>query len=86
MAKLPAVTYFVSGNVSRTAPERFALTLTVIQAGTATVKATFTKSGAYPADWLATIQALAREASAQVRTQAPSTPVRSDAESLTWLP
>ena len=33
MAKLPAVACFVSGHVSRTAPDRFALSATVIQAG-----------------------------------------------------
>ena len=86
MARLPAVAYFVSGNVSRIAPDRFALTISVIQAGTATVKAALTKRGAYPADWLPAIQSLARDVSAQVRTQAPSQRARSEVESLTWLP
>ena len=86
MAKLPAVACFVSGHVSRTAPDRFALSATVIQAGPATVKAAFTKRGAYPADWLSAIQALARDVSAQVRTPTTVQPARSEAESLTWLP
>ncbi len=86
MAKLPAVAYFISGHVSRTAPDRFALTVSVIEAGTATVKASFTQRGAYPADWLEAIQSLAKEASSQAGTQAPAPPAGSKVESLTWLP
>jgi len=85
-AKLPAVACFVSGTVRRTAGEDFEVTLSLIQADTALVKASWTRRGNYSKDWLAAIASLAGSIRTELQAPAPLPTTRSEAESLTWLP
>jgi len=64
----------------------FALTISVIQASTAAVKASWTKRGAYSRDWLSAIQSLAGNVRSELQIQEPAPRARSEFEMLTWLP
>lgn len=83
---LPAVNYFVSGSVRRVAGNKFTLTVSLHRADNATVENTLTRRGAYPAEWLAAIDSVAKEAGDKLRAPAKLAPTRSEFESLTWFP
>jgi hypothetical protein len=85
-AKLPTVSYFVVGHVSREAANGFTLTFSAIRADTAVLEFSVTRNGFYPADWLPSINSLARDVSSRLGTKRLSQPARSEFETLTWLP
>jgi hypothetical protein len=68
-AKLPTVAYFIGGNVGQRASNEFALTLSIIRAETASVAASLTRRGVYPAGWLPAIESLAKEVRMHFRSR-----------------
>ncbi len=85
-AKLPAVDYFISGNVAFQGVSEFTLTLSIVRADKNTVESTLTQHGSYPDDWLPAMNALATEVSSRLQIQKSEISNRSEFEMMTWLP
>jgi hypothetical protein len=85
-ARLPAVDYFVNGSVTFLGEGEFSLTLSIIKADQATVESTVTRHGAYPDDWLPTMDLLAKDVSVRLQHPKQAGTQRSEFEMMTWLP